>query len=83
MENKKTTELLDLIHSLVDGEGRINDIEKYEEAKAELYTREPFYTLLHPLGEGTVEEELGAIEEDIKKLKRHKHDGNGDVLIRI
>ena len=81
-ENKKTSELLDLLPTLVDETGHLLD--GWEECREEIMSREPFYSLLKPRDGDTVSEELEAIEEDIKKLKRHKHDEkNGDVLIRI
>jgi len=80
LENKKTSELLDLLENLlVDG----HLTEGYQEVLDELNSREPFYSLLRPRND-TISEELDSIENDIKKLKRHKHDEkNGDVLIRI
>jgi hypothetical protein len=82
LENKKTSELLDLLQTLIDEQGNLQ--EGYDEAREELLSREPFYSLYKPRDNETVSEELSAIEEDIKKLKRHKHDEkNGDVLIRI
>lgn len=82
LENKKTSELLDLIPSLVDEGGHILD--GYNEVLDELRSREPFYSLLRPRDNETVSDELGSIEDEIKKLKRHKHDPqSGDVMIRI
>lgn len=82
LENKKTSELLDLLQTLVDEQGNLQ--EGYEEVREELLSREPFYSLNKPRGDETISEELDEIDEDIKKLKRHKHDEkNGDVLIRI
>ena len=84
MENKKTTELLDLLVKLVDKEGNLLD--GYIEAYEELKSREPFSTILkskYDTGE-SIEERIDYLEEEVKKLKRHKHDEkNGDVLIRI
>ena len=82
MENKTTTELLDLLEKLVSKDGNLK--EGYEECLEELKSREPFYSLFNPRTEKTVADELEDIEEDIKKLKRHKHDvKTGDVVIRI
>jgi hypothetical protein len=83
MENKTTIELLDLLSKLVDKKtGELKD--GYDEAFEELKLREPFYSLFHPRSDSTLEEELEDIRDEIKKLKRHKHDPqNGDVLIRI
>lgn len=81
LENKKTTELIDLMEENVDDKGNISD--DYNEIREILLSREPFYSLLHPRT-ATLAEEFDEIEDDIKKLKRHKHDEkNGDVLIRI
>jgi len=84
MENKTTTELLNLLQSLVDEDGKTK--EGYEEAYAELRKREPFESILeseYQTGE-SLEEKVAELEADVKELKRHKHDEkNGDVLIRI
>ena len=85
MENKKTTELLDLLKTLIDKEGNLED--GYQEALDELKSREPFWQIFNedydeslPALKGQVDELI----EEIKKLKRHKHDEKtGDVLIRI
>jgi len=45
MENKKTTELLDLIPKLIDKNGNL--LEGYDEALEELKNREPFYEILN------------------------------------
>lgn len=85
MENKKTTELIDLLHSLIDKEGNLKN--GYQEALEELKSREPFYTLLNEDFEESIPvimETLKGIEEDIKVLKRHKHDEKtGDVMVRV
>lgn len=84
MENKKTTELLDLLKTLIDKDGNLK--EGYREALDELKTREPFDFIFadeYANGE-SLEERIGEIEAKVKKLKRHKHDEkSGDVLIRI
>lgn len=82
LENKKTSELLDLLPTLTAEDGQLLD--GWDEVREELLSREPFYTLYKPIDGDTVSEELENIREEIKKLKRHKHDEkNGDVLIRI
>ena len=92
MENKKTTELIDLLHSLTDKEGNLK--KGYNEALEELKNREPFWTLLNTDSEQSVwaiiewlEElagEVESLEKEIKLLKRHKHDEKtGDVMVRV
>lgn len=85
MENKTTTELLDLLLKLTDKDGRLKN--GYEECLEEIKMREPFFTILNPDWEESLPallERIKEIEDDIKKLKRHKHDKNNeDVLIRI
>ena len=84
MENKTTTELLNLLTKLVDKDGHLQ--EGYEEALEELKSRTPFYEIFSEDYEESIPWLLAEIEnlkEDVKKLKRHKHDTNGDVLIRI
>ena len=85
MENKKTTELLDLLSKLIDKQGKLLD--GYEEVFEELKLREPFYSILHEEHEESLPallERINNLEEQVKKLKRHKHDGKtGDVMIRI
>ena len=85
MENKTTTELLDLLTKLIDEDGSYKD--GFEEALDELKTREPFFRILEEdYDEGLPEafRQLEEIKDDIKKLKRHKHDEKtGDVMARI
>ena len=85
MENKKTTELLDLLKKLTDKEGNL--LEGYEEVLELLKLRTPFFEILHEDSEDGLpafREEIDELKADIKKLKRHKHDEkSGDVLIRI
>lgn len=82
MENKTTTELLDLLTKKIGKDGELKD--GYAEVLDELMLREPFYLLLHPRSDSTLEEELEDIWDELKKLKRHKHDPKtGDVMIRI
>jgi len=85
MENKTTTELLDLLTKLTEKDGNLKD--GWQETYDELMKREPFFILLNeefdeslPALKNRIEE----LEAEIKKLKRHKHDDkSGDVLIRI
>lgn len=81
MENKKTTELLDLLYNK---EKKEEFDDEYQEIIAELRKREPFYSMSHDVNGTPIEESLEQTDENIKLLKRHKHDPlNGDVLIRI
>lgn len=92
VENIATTKLLDLIHEL-DESARIEDEDEdidwdyYGELTAELDKRYPFNQILgarEEQNETTLKEDVENLEEDVKFLKRHKHDSNsGDVLIRI
>ena len=85
MENKTTTELIDLLTKLVDKDGKLKD--GYEEAFEELKNREPFYFLLHEDYDESLPSllrEMEELREEVKLLKRHKHDiKSGDVMIRI
>lgn len=85
MENKTTTELIDLLHSLVDKKGNLK--EGYNEAFEELKNREPFYILLNEDFDESIPAIMGyikSLEAEIKLLKRHKHDEkNDDVMVRI
>ena len=82
MENKTTTELLDLLEKLIDKDGNLQD--GWQEAFDELLSREPFYSLYKPIDDSTLAEELKDIREEIKLLKRHKHEEkSGNVMIRI
>ena len=50
MENKTTTELIELLRlgsKLVDKKGNILDEDKHDEVWAELRQREPFFTILN------------------------------------
>lgn len=82
MENKKTTELLDLLD-------KKRKEDKWDEETSaivdELKSREPFYSLWKPGGNDVpMDEELEDIKGDIKLLKRHKHDQKtDDVMVRI
>jgi hypothetical protein len=86
MENKKTTELIDALNNLSEEKDYSAD-GKYTKLIGELATREPF---LQILGEDwdtslpAVWEAIKEIQDDLKSLKRHKHDEkSGDVMIRI
>ena len=87
MENKTTTELLELLSKLTDEKGDFKAGGKYDRIMEELKTRYPFYDIFNEEYENSLpalREEIDELKADIKKLKRHKHDGkSGDVLIRI
>ena len=87
MENKKTTELLDILHKKGTGSGDSYDQETYDEAMAELRKRSPFWEIFDEdweEGIPTILNRLAELEDEVKKLKRHKHDERtGDVMIRI
>lgn len=88
MENKTTAEILDFLWK-VESKDVPSDAEwdKHGEAYAELCKRPPFNQLIgerEEQKEFSHEERLEGIDEDIKSLKRHKHDEkSGDVMIRI
>jgi len=85
MENKKTSELLDLLWTIEQSD-KDEDWDNYTEAYDELLKRTPYNKILGegPANELTLEESIIGNIADIKLLKRHKHDvKNGDVLIRI
>lgn len=85
MKNKQTTELIDLLKKLVDKDGKLLD--GYEEALEELENREPFFTLLNEDFDQSLPaliERISKIEEEIEKLKEHKHyEKTGDVMTKI
>lgn len=85
MENKTTTELIDLLKKLIGKEGNLK--EGWGEAFEELKSREPFYSIMNEEsdeGLPALQKRIEDLEADVKKLKRHKHDEKtGDVLIRI
>jgi len=90
MENKTTVELIELLRcgsKLVDKQGNILDQDKYEEVWGELRNREPFFTILnedYDDGLPAAREAIKELQEEVRKLKRHKHDiKSGDVMIRI
>lgn len=85
MENKTTTELLNGLANLKEDDWKTGG--KYEQLFGELITREPF---VHILGEDydeslpAVWQTINDLKEEIKKLKRHKHDpATGDVMVRV
>ncbi len=89
MENKTTTELLDLLWK-IESKAQVSDDEweKHSQALTDLKKRTPFRQIL---GESEYEgdtpthsEHLEEIDADIRLLKRHKHDTHtGDVMTRI
>ena len=91
MENRATSELLDLLWKLEkksEKNGGEAFPDEYEVAYAELRKRTPFDVIIgNREDEGfdpSLEEKMSDAQDDIKSLKRHKHDEhNGDVLIRI
>lgn len=87
MENKKTTELIDLLNTCDEKKGDYQSGGKYELISAELEKREPFLQILGEdwdTGLPAAWEAIKDLQEEIKRLKRHKHDDKtGDVMIRI
>ena len=88
MENKTTAELLELLNKLPEaGEETWGEGGKYEQIMDELKTRYPFNNILNPDYDESLPaawEDIKELQDEIKKLKRHKHDErSGDVLIRI
>lgn len=87
MENKTTTELLDLLNKLSEDKGDWKTGGRYEQIIDVLKTREPFTELLNVTWDNSLPSAWEAIEElqeEIKRLKRHKHDEKtGDVMIRV
>ncbi len=87
MENKTTTELLEVLRKKGTGSGENYDEETSEAAFAELRKRAPFWEIFdEDFDEGipSILSRLTEIESEIKKLNRHKHDERtGDVMIRI
>ncbi|MDZ4227859.1 MAG: hypothetical protein U1E54_01295 [Candidatus Levybacteria bacterium] len=87
MENKTTTELIDLLNNLSEEKGDFKEGGKYEKILGELKDREPFLQILGEDWDTSLPAVWKAIEEiqkDIKLLKRHKHEEkSGDVMIRI
>jgi hypothetical protein len=87
MENKTTSELLDLLWKLENASENKIDWDKYGEALAELEKRPPFSRIIGTLNDPrdlSHSEQLEELVEDVKLLKRHKHDEkSGDVMVRI
>ena len=85
MENKKTTELLDLLSKLTDDDYKTDG--KYEKIMGELETRDPFVQIIGKDWDTSLPallEKIEDLEAEIKKLKRHKHEAQtGDVMVRI
>lgn len=85
MENKKTTELIDLLFKLNDNDW--DEGGKYDQIMEELETRYPFYNILNKEDDNSLpalKERIEDLESEVKLLKRHKHDTKtGDVLVRI
>ena len=86
MENKTTTELLEILWKIEKADSD-DKWDEYEAAYTELCSRTPFKDILGmrtEANEFTLEERIDELEDQLKLLKRHKHDpNNGDVLIRI
>ena len=87
MENKTTTELLELLRKKGTGSGDDYDEETYQQAFTELGKRSPFWEIFNEDWEEGLPKALEMIRElqiEVKLLKRHKHDEkNGDVMVRI
>lgn len=85
MENKTTTELLNLLANLKDDDYKEDG--KYQQIMGELETREPFMGILGKDWDTSlpaVWEAIKEIQETLKLLKRHKHDEKtDDVMVRI
>lgn len=86
MENKTTTELIDLLNKDFS-DSDYEDGGEYDRIMRELKDRSPFQEILNEVYEESLPHLAGQVEylqEQVKLLKRHKHDEkNGDVLIRI
>lgn len=90
MENKKTTELLDLLWEMEntpEDKQKEDHWDRASNVRAELEKRLPFNEIIgsrEEANEWSHNERLEELEEDVKLLKRHKHDEHtGDVMIRI
>ena len=72
---------------IIDKEGNILDDKMYEEVRAELRQREPFFDLLDEDWDTALPkawEAIKELQEQMKKLNRHKHDDKtGDVMVRV
>lgn len=84
MENKTTTELLEMLWKIEKADTG-NDWDKHGEVYAELRKRPPFNIILtNSDNDDSLEEKVETITDDLKLMKRHKHDEkSGDVMIRI
>lgn len=90
MENKNTSELLDLLWKYERESEKTGDAlpDEYDDVVAELRKRPPFDRIVgNRQDEGyepSIEEKPEEALDDVKRLKRHKHDErSGDVMIRI
>jgi hypothetical protein len=87
MENKTTSELLEILFKKGTGAGDKYDQETQDAAFAELSKRSPFWEIFNEDWEESLPAAHAAIRElreEIKLLKRHKHDPkSGDVMVRI
>ena len=92
MENKTTTELLELLYKVPEeGEKGYDEFwvtdGKYRQIMEELKSREPFLQILGDNWDESIPalwEVISELRKDIKLLKRHKHDEkSGDVMARI
>ena len=82
MENKTTTELLDLLWKIESQ--KEPDWEKYDQVCAELEKRPPFKNIGINNNDESHDERIEELEGDVKLLRRHKHDPHsGDVMVRI
>ncbi len=87
MENKTTTELIDLLSKLSEDKDDYKSGGSYQQIMDVLREREPFTELLNEEWDESLPsawEAIKDLQDEIKKLKRHKHDSKtGNVLIRI
>jgi hypothetical protein len=86
MENKTTSELLDLLWKLENADEDKQDWNKYDEVRTELDKRPPFNKIFESddANDPAILEKVDELIGDVKLLKRHKHDEkSGDVMVRI
>ena len=87
MENKTTAELLELLREKGINSDNNYDEEIYKSALEELEKRSPFWEILNEDWEEGLPaawEAIKELQEEVKLLKRHKHEQrSGDVMIRI
>jgi hypothetical protein len=85
MIKKTTTELLNLLTTLVEKDGRLK--KGWEEALEELENRTPFFEILnqnHDQSLPVLLDKIEVLENEIERLKNHKHDYlTGDAVIKI